>query len=294
MVTETREEKVRRILERRRRLRGMENKRWDEATKKYYNATDFAVELDPDYFEHYNESKWDFFKDEPRYLDPMTREIIASVLLAFRQLPGCYVHAKFALERGATMEQLLEAYEVGHIAGGGPLQMEGIAALKRIHDEQAESGAVERKPAPIIKKDDRENVVKPSETRKERVRRIIGRIERDGGDVDEALAFGIQLDPDYFEVYSKLRWGFFKDEPRHLDPIKREMILLAVMAYRGMREEIYIHTKKALRLGATMEQLLEVYEVGNSAGGSQVLMQGLYALKRVHDEETQSKSKMRK
>ncbi len=36
------------------------------------------------------------------------------------------------------MEEALEAFEVASIGGGAPVLMEGLYALKRIHDEQTE------------------------------------------------------------------------------------------------------------------------------------------------------------
>ncbi len=131
------------------------------------------------------------------------------------------------------------------------------------------------------------------ETREEKVRRITDRIHKDRGFVYDVLGFGAQLDPDYFEVYCQMHWGFFKEEPRHLDPKTRELIEIGLLAFKGMKHEVYTHSKKALRLGATMEEVLEAFEVASIGGGAPVLMEGLYALKRIHDEqqaEAESKS----
>lgn len=129
------------------------------------------------------------------------------------------------------------------------------------------------------------------ETREEKVRRITERIHRDRGFVYDVLGFGAELDPDYFEVYCQMHWGFFKEEPRHLDPKTRELIEIGILAFKGMKHEVYTHTKKALRLGATMEEALEAFEVASIGGGAPVLMEGLYALKRIHDEQQGEKGK---
>ena len=125
------------------------------------------------------------------------------------------------------------------------------------------------------------------ETREEKVRRITEKIHGDRGFVYDVLGFGAQLDPDYFEVYSQMHWGFFKEEPRHLDPKTRELIEIGLLAFKGMKHEVYTHTKKALRLGATMEEALEAFEVASIGGGAPVLMEGLYALKRIADEQAE-------
>ena len=49
-------------------------------------------------------------------------------------------------------------------------------------------------------------------------------IHKDRGFVYDVLGFGAQLDSDSFEVYSQMHYGFFKEEPRNLDPKTRELI----------------------------------------------------------------------
>ena len=123
------------------------------------------------------------------------------------------------------------------------------------------------------------------ETREEKVRRITEKMHQDRGFVYELLGFGAQMDPDYFEVFSQTNWGFFKEEPRYLDPKTREMIALGVLAFKGTSPMgIYTHTKKALRLGATMEELLEAFEVASIPGGPPTLMGGLRALQQIAEE----------
>ncbi len=280
MVKETREEKIRRIIGMTKEALAMTG----EASSKHYSTVDLGVELDPDYYEVNAKSGWGFFKGKTRHLDPMTRQVIGSVVLAFRNRGGCYHHAKKALELGATMEQLLEAYAVASIPGGRPTAKAGLEALERIAKEQPELMAARRSIAPIPERKEIEEVIEP-ETREQRVSRIFRKIKDDGGIVDEALAFGVGLDPDYFEAYSQLAWGFFRKEHRHWDPVRREMFMLVIMAFRGMRNEVYLHAKKALQLGATMEQLLEAFETAVIPGGSLILMEGLCALKRIHDEQ---------
>ena len=127
----------------------------------------------------------------------------------------------------------------------------------------------------------------PPETREEKVKRITDRIHRDRGFVYDVLGFGVELDPDYFEVYCQMHWGFFKEEPRHLEPKTRELIEIGILAFKGMKHEVYTHTKKALRLGATMEEALEAFEVASIGGGAPVLLEGLVALKRIRDEQAE-------
>ncbi|MBI2176768.1 MAG: carboxymuconolactone decarboxylase family protein [Candidatus Tectomicrobia bacterium] len=123
------------------------------------------------------------------------------------------------------------------------------------------------------------------ETREQRVRRITQKMRKDRGFVFDYLGFGAQLDPDYFEVYSQNYWGFFKEEARHLDPKTRELIALGILAFKGMDHSCYTHAQKALRLGATMNEVLEAFEVAAIPGGVPVLYFGLRALQRIAAEE---------
>jgi len=281
MAKETKEERIRRIIDKTKEGLGMTG----QASTAHQSTVDLGVYLDPDYYEVSAESGWGFFEDAPRHLDPMTRQVIGSLILAHRDRGGCYYHARKALEQGATMEQLMEAFAVASIPGGRPTARAGLEALKRIAND-TDFMTTKRSKADIPDMEQTEAGDRTQETHEERVRRIIRKIERHGGVVDDALAFGVNLDPHYFEAYSKLAWCFFTDQPRYWDPIHRELFILVIMAFRQMREEVYLHCKKALKLGATMEQLLEAFEAGVIPGGSSILSEGLYALKRINDEQT--------
>jgi len=293
MAEETREQKSRRLIEKHVRDRNMD----PGSITEHYGRGDFAIEMDPDYFEISLATGWGFFKDEPRHLDHITRQIVISVFLAAVNRPGCYHQGKKGVMMGATYEQMLEGYEVGRIVGGGPVMRNGMAALKRMIDEGIKPGCqkgpwtnkwVKLGPStPPVEKEEPES---PSETREERLIRLIRKYNPDeGGNINEDLAYGVKLDPDFFETYVPMNWSFFGDKPRYLDPIRREMIQLAILAFKGRSDEVYSHMKKAIRLGATPEQLLEVFETAASTGaGLPVLLEGLRALRRI-DEEKKAK-----
>ncbi|MFC1491909.1 carboxymuconolactone decarboxylase family protein [Nitrospinota bacterium] len=129
------------------------------------------------------------------------------------------------------------------------------------------------------------------ETREQKIHRITEKLYRDRGLVNKALGFGVQLDPDFFEIYSQGSWGFFNpDKPRHLPHTMREIIAAVLCAFRGIREGAYNHCKRALQQGATMEEILEAFEVASVPGGSPTLFLGLAVLKRIDEEQGQSGS----
>lgn len=297
MAVETHEQKVARLIERHARERNMDPK----SITDHYSMNHFGYELDPDYFDVRLNTGWGFFKDQPRHLDHMTRNMIISVLLAFRNRPGCYHQGKKGVMMGATYEMMMEAYEVGHIAGGGPIIMNGLTALKRMWDEGIKPGCqvtpwtnkwVQLGPypmPPVTKKHEKKDIGRASETREQKITRMLDEYYPDevGGErVRKDLAYAAKLDPDFVDVYTRLAWGVFDEKQWFLDPIRREMAALLVLAFQGRREEVYIHTKKALNLGATPQQLLEAFEVGFTGGGSGVVFEGIHALRRIHEEQT--------
>ena len=99
----------------------------------------------------------------------------------FRDRPGVYTHTKNALSEGATVNQMLEVFDVARFPGGGPTRMVGLNVLKRIVDEEGLTGPTDR-PEKV------EELAPASETRTEKVRRITARINSDLGYEDEALA----------------------------------------------------------------------------------------------------------
>lgn len=296
MTEETREQKVQRLIEKHLRDRNMDPKSITE----HYGKFHYAFEMDPDFFEALLSTGWGFFVDEPRHLDHMTRQIIISVFLAYRDRPGCYHQGKKGVMMGVTFEQMLEGYEAGMSVGGGPVLVNGMAALKRMIDEGIKPGCqvgpwtnkwvqLGRYKMPIAESE-REAAKAPRDSSGSREERIIREIKKynpdETGEINKDLEYGVKLDPEFFEKYLPIAWSFFEDKPRHLDPIRREMVMLGILAYKGRREEVYSHTKKALRLGATVEQLLEAFEAAACTGaGLSVLYEGLHALRRIHEEQ---------
>lgn len=286
MSKETREEQVARLIEGHVRDRNMD----PSSITSHYSMTHVGIELDPGFFEARLRMGWGFFKDEPRHLDHITRNMAISVFLAFRDRPGCYHQGKKAVMMGATYEQMMEAYEAGHVAGGGPVLMNGITALKRMMDEGVEPGAQEGPwtnhwvafdtPAelPHPPGDDADP------DRDERIARSIsGQYPDEQGaeEIRKDLLYGARLDPDFFAGYTRLAWEVFDQKECHLDSVRRQLMTLPILGFQGRHEEVYIHTRKALQLGATQEHLLELFEACFVGAGSAPLLAGLRALRRI-------------
>ena len=90
--------------------------------------------------------------------------------------------------------------------------------------------------------------------------------EARGGEMPQGIKRMMELDPDLFERYTEFSSLPFKKGP--LPPKVKEFILIALdasvthMFEPGLRA----HMRKALELGATKEELLEVFELVSLIG----------------------------
>jgi AhpD family alkylhydroperoxidase len=69
-------------------------------------------------------------------------------------------------------------------------------------------------------------------------------------------------------------------------PVKtRELIAIGILAYRGGEEAVYKHMQRALKNGATIEELYEAIETTIIPGGAPAYSVGLRAIMRIEGEE---------
>ena len=86
------------------------------------------------------------------------------------------------------------------------------------------------------------------------------------------------------EVYNNLYERVLTDG-KSLPAKTREFIAIAILAFRGQENAVYLHAKRALRLGATKQELLEAMEAMVLPGGAPTFGAGLSALMRIEEEE---------
>ena len=69
-------------------------------------------------------------------------------------------------------------------------------------------------------------------------------------------------------------------------PVKtRELIAVALLAFRGSEDAVYEHIKRALNHGATKQEIFEALETSLIPGGAPTFSMGIRALLRVQEEE---------
>ena len=118
----------------------------------------------------------------------------------------------------------------------------------------------------------------------EKIKSLLERMQKDRGYVLPPWEFAVNEDVDFMEAYNNLYTKALTDG-KALPAKTRELIVIALLAYRGLENEVYTHAKRALRLGATRQELLEAIETVVIPGGAPALASGLRALMRIEQDQ---------
>jgi AhpD family alkylhydroperoxidase len=113
---------------------------------------------------------------------------------------------------------------------------------------------------------------------------VLEEIEKERGYVLPEWVFAAEKDPNFMECYNNL-YNMALTDGKALKAKTRELITIALLAYRGLDNAVYVHAKRALRLGATKQELIEAIETSIIPGGAPTFSCGLKALIRIEEEE---------
>jgi alkylhydroperoxidase/carboxymuconolactone decarboxylase family protein YurZ len=113
---------------------------------------------------------------------------------------------------------------------------------------------------------------------------IMQRIQRVRGYLPDEWAYIAEKDPDFWDTYNALYEKVLSDG-KALPAKTRELIAIGVLSYRELEQGVCNHAKRALRLGATKQELLEAVETVTVPGGSPALRAGLRGLMMMEEEE---------
>jgi AhpD family alkylhydroperoxidase len=119
---------------------------------------------------------------------------------------------------------------------------------------------------------------------KERIQDLKERMRQERGRASAYWEYAAEKDVDFQEAYNNLyERGLTAGKAL---PIKtRELIAIAILAFRGSGDAVYEHMKRALRHGATKQELLEAVETTLIPGGAPTYATGLKALMRIEEEQ---------
>ena len=114
--------------------------------------------------------------------------------------------------------------------------------------------------------------------------KLIKKMEKERGYVYPAWLYMIDKDVDFIEAYNNL-YERGLTNGKALTAKTREFIAMAILAFRGQENAVYLHARRALRLGATKQELLETIETMVIPGGAPAFATGLSALMKIEEEE---------
>jgi AhpD family alkylhydroperoxidase len=116
----------------------------------------------------------------------------------------------------------------------------------------------------------------------------VKRGERRRGFVPYWLRTMADVDVDFLEAYERI-YELTAVRKGKLPPKVREMIVVAAVSIGGYLPGIKDHVRRALRLGATKEELVEVFQSAYFHTGALTLVHGMVALidvlKELEDEQ---------
>lgn len=110
-----------------------------------------------------------------------------------------------------------------------------------------------------------------------RAEAIVRKGERRRGFVPYWLRFMAAVDVDFLEAYERI-YELTAVRQGALPAKFREMIVCAAVAIGGYQSGLQEHVRRALRLGATKEELTEVFQSAYFHTGALTLVHGMIAL----------------
>src|SRR3989337_261994 len=89
-----------------------------------------------------------------------------------------------------------------------------------------------------------------------RIKSLLKIMKKERGYLPPWYLYVANKDPDFLEAYNKLYDRALTDG-KALPAKMRELIAIPLLAYRGHHDAVYEHCKRALKLRATKQELLE-------------------------------------
>jgi alkylhydroperoxidase/carboxymuconolactone decarboxylase family protein YurZ len=127
------------------------------------------------------------------------------------------------------------------------------------------------------------------ESRRARSEELIAQLKAMRGFMHPEWEYTARENPELMEVYNAfVGWVTRPDDsevPPAL-PLKfREMVMLPVLAFRGEEKLVVVHIRKAMQLGATPQEIREVFETIILPAGAVAWVTGIRALLAVLAEQ---------
>jgi alkylhydroperoxidase/carboxymuconolactone decarboxylase family protein YurZ len=113
---------------------------------------------------------------------------------------------------------------------------------------------------------------------------LIAKMKAARGYIYPEWEFAARQDPEFVETYNRI-YELGLGEGTHVSAKVREFIAIALLAFRGSdRAALVAHMQRAMRFGATREEIFEVLETCLIPGGAPTFHRGLSALMEVKSD----------
>lgn len=112
---------------------------------------------------------------------------------------------------------------------------------------------------------------------------LIERMKKDRGYIYPEWEFAARADPDFVDAYNNL-YRMALSDGTALDAKTKEFIAIGILAFRGEVSSVKTHILRAMRLGATKQEILEAIEATIIPGGAPTFYNGLSALIKAINE----------
>ena len=123
---------------------------------------------------------------------------------------------------------------------------------------------------------------------KKRGEALIEKMKKDRGYIYPEWEFAARRDPDFMEAYNNI-YRVALGDGQALPAKVREFIAIGLLSFRRDVGGVKSHIKRAMRLGATKQEILEAIETAIIPGGAPTLFVGLNAMISVLEEEEDKK-----
>jgi len=128
------------------------------------------------------------------------------------------------------------------------------------------------------------------EGRAHRAEALIARMKEARGYIYPEWEFAARQDPEFVDAYNRI-YELGLGEGQHVSAKVREFVAIALLAFRGAdRAGLVAHMRRAIRFGATREELFEVLETCLVPGGAPTFHRGLSALLEVDADDRGSRT----
>lgn len=122
------------------------------------------------------------------------------------------------------------------------------------------------------------------EARARRAEALIARMKEARGYSHPEWEFAARQDPEFVETYNRM-YELGLGEGKHVPAKVRAFVAIALLAFRGLeRAGLVAQMQRAIRLGATREELFEILEACVVPGGAPTFHRGLGALMELKDD----------